>query len=343
MPIARILLASLLLGVVAPAASAEPLFEPVYRTNFPDPFILQHQGEFIAYSTNDGENLPMATSRNLIDWQAVQDPARPGKKLDGMPSLAPWVKAGFTWAPEVMALNGKWLLYYTANHRKKDVQCIGVAVADSPKGPFRDSSAEPMVCQFDQGGTIDANPFRDKDGKLYLYFKSDGNRVGKNTIIWGQPMAANGLSLIDRPVELLRDDAKWEMRVVEAPSMVRVPDGYAMFYSAGYYGWNPEDRLSPYAMGYASCSSPLGPCKDAAVNPLLRSYKDKEIGCLSGPGHQTIFRGRGGTFIGFHAWANDKNCRKAADKRYLYVAPFGWDNGKPQIAPGLRSPATKGN
>jgi beta-xylosidase len=342
MSIARTLLVGLL-GMASASAAAEPLFEPVYRVNFPDPFILEHQGEFIAYSTNDGENLPMATSRNLIDWQAVPDPARPGRRLDGLPALAPWVKGGFTWAPEVMAVNGKWLLYYTANHRKKDVQCIGVAVANGPKGPFRDSSAEPMVCQFDQGGTIDANPFRDKDGKLYLYFKSDGNRVGKNTIIWGQAMAADGMAVTGRPVELLRDDAKWEMRVVEAPSMVRVPEGYAMFYSAGYYGWNAEDRLSPYSMGYAICTGALGPCKDAPANPLLRSYRDKDLGCLSGPGHQTIFRAQGGTFIGFHAWANDKSCRKAADKRFLYVAPFGWDKGKPEIAPGLRSPGGKTN
>ena len=335
MPLLTKMLAGAASLLLAAAVAAETLFEPVYEENFPDPFVLEHQGEFIAYSTNAGENLPMATSRNLVDWAAVPDPARPGKRLDGMPTLAPWVKPGFTWAPEVMKIGNRWLLYYTANHRKRDVQCIGVAVADNPRGPFRDNSAEPMICQFDLGGTIDANPFRDTDGKLYMYYKSDGNRIGKNTIIWGQPMAADGMTVTGTPVELLRDDAKWEMRVVEAPSMVRVPGGYAMFYSAGYYGWNAEDRLSPYAMGYATCSGPLGPCTDAAPNPILRSYNDKDIGCLSGPGHQTIFRGQGGTFIAFHAWAKTSGCRKAADKRYLYVAPFGWD-GKPQIAPGLK-------
>ena len=43
------------------AATAEPSFVPVYADNFPDPFIVQHQGEFIAYSTNYGLNLPMLT------------------------------------------------------------------------------------------------------------------------------------------------------------------------------------------------------------------------------------------------------------------------------------------
>ena len=55
-----------------------------------------------------------------------------GKALDGMPALAPWAKEGRTWAPEVMEIGGRWLLYYTAHHAKKDVQCIGIASADAP-------------------------------------------------------------------------------------------------------------------------------------------------------------------------------------------------------------------
>jgi beta-xylosidase len=144
----------------AGGASAEPSFVPVFDTNFPDPHVIRHGSEFIAYATNTGINLPMATSRDLVSWTAVMDPADPKKRLDGMPVLAPWVKEGFTWAPEVMKVGDQWLLYYTSNHRQKDVQCIGLATADNPKGPFRDSSVEPLICQFDLGGTIDANPFR---------------------------------------------------------------------------------------------------------------------------------------------------------------------------------------
>ena len=327
-------LAAIVLAGFSAAALAEPSFVPVYKDNFPDPFVVANGGEFIAYATNDGINLPMLVSRDLVTWTPVGDTA--GKRLDGMPVLAPWVKAGRTWAPEVMRVGNRWLLYYTASHRGKNVQCIGVASADNPRGPFRDSSAEPMVCQFDLGGTIDANPFRDADGKLYLYYKSDGNAVGKGTAIWGQQMTADGLKVIGAPVEMSKDDKKWEMKVVEAPTMVRSPTGYAMFYSAGYYGWNAEDRISPYSMGYASCAGPLGPCKDAPENPILHSFRDREAGCLSGPGHQSIFQAGGRSFITFHAWAATSGCRKLEDERYLYVAPLFWKDGKPQLAPSLR-------
>ena len=53
-----------------------------------------------------------------------------------------------------------------------------------------------------------------------------------------------------------------------------------------------------------------------------------------------MFRANGGTFISFHGWATTRGCRKDTNKRYLYVAPFGWENGAPAIAPGLR--ASKG-
>jgi beta-xylosidase len=112
-----------------------------------------------------------------------------------------------------------------------------------------------------------------------------------------------------------------------------------LFFSAGFFGWNPEDRLSPYAMGYANCTGPRGPCTDSPDNPILHSFKDKEAGCLSGPGHQSIFTAGGREWISFHAWATSNACRKAKDERHLYIAPIWWKDGKPQIGNGVRAKA----
>jgi beta-xylosidase len=322
--------------LAAGAAFAEPSFVPVYETNFPDPHVMWAGGEFIAYSTNDGINLPMATSKDLVRWAPVMDPTQPGKRLDGMPVLAPWAKEGFTWAPEVERIGGKYLLYYTASSRKLKSQCVGVAVADGPRGPFRDTSPAPLVCQSSLGGTIDADVFRDGTGQLYLYYKNDGNRVGKPSHIWGQRLSANGLAVLGQPVALARDSKAWEQKLVEAPSMVRAPTGYQLFYSGGYFGWNEGQSVSPYAMGYATCSGPLGPCAPSPDNPVLHSFVDRTAGCISGPGHQSVFTVGTRTFIAFHAWAATRGCRKAADKRYLYVAPLSWRNGKPVIGQSLR-------
>jgi beta-xylosidase len=336
MPVPRfqVRLAALLLFPLAAAAPAEPSFVPVYQDNFPDPHILLHNGEFVAYATNSGINLPMLSSKDLVHWSPVVDAQ--GRRVDGMPRLAAWVEEGRTWAPEVMKVGNQWLLYYTARSRALNTQCIGVAMAADPRGPFRDNSSKPLVCQTDQGGTIDANPFRGADGKLYLYYKSDGNAVGKTTYIWGQRLTDDGLNVTGDAVPLIKDDQKWEFKLVEAPQMVKAPGNYQLFYSAAFFGWDPNERLSNYATGYANCTGPLGPCTDAPDNPLLHSFNERAAGCLSGPGHPSIFKVGGRHFMAFHAWSPNSGCRKAKDERYLYVAPLFWKGNKPTLGPSLR-------
>ena len=324
---------ALALATVSPAV-AEPAFVPVFQEDFPDAFVLSHGSQFIAYATNNGPNVPIATSSDLVHWTYARDAS--GKKRDALPKLGSWAKTGFTWAPEVLQLGDKYLLYYTAADVKRKAQCVGVAVASDPLGPFVDDRADPIVCQTDKGGTIDADAFKDTDGKLYLYFKNDGNRIGQHTSIWGQPLSADGLSVTGQPVELIHDDKAWEQRLVEAPTMVRSPIGYDLFFSAAFFGWNENQNQSPYGMGYATCAGPLGPCRKSPDNPILHSFNDRESGCLSGPGHQSIFTVGDRSFMSFHAWAATSGCRKADDKRYLYVAPIFWKDGKPQIAPSLR-------
>jgi beta-xylosidase len=326
----------------ASVAAAAPTHVPVYRSDFADPFVLEHRGEYLAYSTNTGGiNLPMLVSRDLVTWRELRDPRNPGKRHDAMPVLAPWVEKGRTWAPEVIKHRGRWLLYYTARHKARQTQCIGVAVARDPRGPFRDNSAKPLVCQYEIGGTIDANPFRDADGRLYLYYKSDENSVRRPyTDIWGQRLSANGLRVVGSPVPLVRNEREsWEHHVVEAPTMVRRGRAYVLLFSANHFGWESHQRLSPYAMGYATCRTPLGPCVDAPNNPILYSYNDPRAGCLSGPGHQVVFEANQRSYIGFHAWAFGPGCRSDTKQgRYLYIAPLTWKNGKPQIGPSLRPP-----
>ena len=324
---------------VAAAAPVEPTFVPVFRHDFPDAFVLPHGSEFIAYSTNNGPNVPMAVSSDLVHWSFVGDAS--GHERDALPKLGSWAKEGFTWAPEVLQLGDKYLLYYTASDRRKNAQCIGVAEASDPLGPFVDTRPEPIVCQTGLGGSIDADAFRDSGGRLYLYFKNDGNRVHARTSLWGQPLAPDGLSVTGQPVELVRDDQAWEQWVVEAPTMVRSPAGYELFFSGGFFGWNPEEGgLSPYGMGYASCAGPLGPCTAAKENPILHSFDDRHAGCLSGPGHQSVFAAGERSFISFHAWAADSHCRKAGDSRYLYIAPLFWRDGKPVLGPSVREQAS---
>ena len=159
----------------ATATSAKPVFAPVFQRDFPDPFILPWGGGYFAYATNAqgfAANVQMAMSRDLQTWQPLM--VR-GRLYDAMPDLPKWAAPGRTWAPEVLRLGNRYLLYFTAQERKSGLQCVGVAEAAEPRGPFRATSDDPLVCQRALGGTIDPSPFRDSDGSLHLLYKSDGN------------------------------------------------------------------------------------------------------------------------------------------------------------------------
>lgn len=328
------------LAATAPAASqagAEPQpFVPVYRANFPDPFVLPHEGRYLAYATNAERfqaNVQMAVSEDLVNWAPLKDG---GKLHDAMPVLPVWAERGWTWAPEVIRQGDRYLLYFTAREKASGRQCTGVAESADPLGPFVSTATEPLICQRDLGGTIDASPFRDADGTLYLYYKADANAVGKPTDIYVQPMTADGMGLTGEPATLLTNDQPWEAHVIESPTMVRRGDAYVLFYSANHFGWEPHQRLSPYAMGYATCKGPMGPCTDAPENPVLYSYTDKTSGCLSGPGHQAVFEVAGRQYIMFHAHIARGGCQNAKKGRAMYIAPLGWNGDKPAIGNSLR-------
>lgn len=328
---------SLTTAGAARSPSDEPPFVPVYEANFPDPFIVPYKGRFLAYATNAERhqaNVQMAVSDDLVHWAPLR--RDDGKLHDAMPVLPRWAERGRTWAPELFRLDGRFLLFFTARERASGRQCTGVATSVDPMGPFVDDSDAPLICQRDLGGTIDASPFRDADGQLYLYFKPDANAVGKPTEILVQRMTPDGMGLVGEPVALLRNDRPWEAHVIESPTMVRRGDSYILFFSANHFGWEPHQRLSPYAMGYARCNGPMGPCTDAPENPILYSYHGRRAGCLSGPGHQVVFEADGRQFIAFHAHAARGGCQNARKGRYMYIAPLLWQGDKPVIGPSLR-------
>lgn len=320
----------------APAgAPAQQPFPPALPTDFADPFVLPFADRYYAFATNILEgrvNVPVAFSTDLARWEMAADPSHRTGYRDALPRMPAWSRAGYTWGPEVMRIGNRFVLYFTAPNARSNQQCIGVAVSGDPRGPYVPQGDGPIVCQTALGGTIDASPFRDADGQLYLYFKNDGNHPSARTTtqLWGQRLAADGLSVTGEPVSLGRNDAAWERHVVEAPFMVRRPSGrYILLYSAGDFAWQQRERLSTYATGYAVCQGPLGPCTDAPDNPFLASRLQPD--CLSGPGHPMVFQANGEDYLVFHAWATRRGCRPGGNARFMHVARLVWEGDSPRI------------
>src|SRR6185503_18824178 len=68
------------------------------------------------------------------------------------------------WAPDAAEKDGKYYLYFPVKD-KQSVFRIGVAVGDSPVGPFK-AQPEPIKNSF----SMDPAVFKDDDGKYYMYF-----------------------------------------------------------------------------------------------------------------------------------------------------------------------------
>jgi beta-xylosidase len=301
-------------GSTAGAAATKTFSNPVYKNNFPDPFILRVGKVYYAYGTgNDLASIQELHSTDLIHWKS-------GK--DAMPHTAKWVN-GSTWAPEVLRRkDGTYVMYYTGHDIGSDKQCVGHAVSKSPSGKFVDSASKPFVCQPALGGSIDSDVFRDSNGKLYLTWKSDGNCCNLTTWIFAQQLSSDGMKLVGKAAKLEHNDVDWEGGVTEAPTMWKHGKSYFLFYTGNDYG------SSKYAVGYATCKSPLGPCEDAPDNPILKSACK-----AAGPGHEAIITdSRGQDWMVYHAWpSNHIGDNTGGPGRQLWLDRLDWKDGKPVV------------
>ncbi|MFC7550351.1 glycoside hydrolase family 43 protein [Plantactinospora sp. GCM10030261] len=324
------LAAVLLAGCSSSGSSAEPdppaagendpsmFTNPVYAKDSPDPQAIRVGDTWYLFHTNaEAQNVPVLTSPDLVSWTPAGD---------ALPTLGAWAQTGKTWAPEVIELEtGRYALYYTAA-RQGGPQCIGRAVATAPQGPYTDDSTEPLICQADIGGAIDASPFRDTDGSLWLLWKNDGNAVGDDTWLWSQRLTPDGLTLTGEPAKLLKQTEQWEGELVEGPFFWRREGKLHLFFAANAY------HNFSYAEGYAVCESPTGPCTKATENPILKSTD-----AASGPGHGSMVEKDGRTWLLYHAWP--PGAEGAVEPgRQLWLSEVTWVDGKPQVRPPSKDP-----
>lgn len=312
-------------STTAPVASGDTFQNPVLENDFADPDVIQAGDTFYAYATNaSGRNIEAARSKDLVKWEML---------TDAMPALPAWAQLGgsLVWAPAVAEINNRFVMYYTARDTTSNKQCVGVATADKPDGKFLDKNDHPFVCVPDEGGDIDASPFSD-GGKLYLYWKNDGNCCGITTYIYGQELSPDGLALVGEPKQLIQNDQNWEGRVIEGPEMFKHDKGYYLFFSGGNYA------DATYAVGYATCDGPIGPCKQADENPILHSKVESEPLAI-GPGGQSLLQVGDQTWMFYHVW--DEVSGSRGDSRYMWLDRVGWTGGKPVVKGPTTGPQPK--
>ncbi|TML90553.1 MAG: glycoside hydrolase [Actinobacteria bacterium] len=276
----------------------------VYCNDFADPYVLRVGDTYYAYSTNtEHRRVPVLTSDGLFGT---------GRRSEALARLAPWSSPGRVWAPSVLVRPGGFVMYYSTRAPDPDRQCLSRAVGSNPKGPFVDNSAAPLVCPKD--GAIDASPFVDADGRAVLIWKHAAPGM---TGIVAQQLTPDGLGLVGPRRLLLRADQPWEGGNVEGPSMVAHAGRYYLFYSGNDFA------TANYAIGYATCETPFGPCRKAP-GPWLGSSADAK-----GPGGQEVFSDSAGRlWLALHAWIRG-HVGYPGGARNLFVLPLTFVDGVP--------------
>lgn len=265
-----------------PAELGELPNNPILPGFHADPEILysNQTQKYYIYSTTDGQPgwggwyFTVFSSPDLKEWTDE------GVMLDLKSDQVPWAD-GNAWAPciEEKLVDGKYkyFFYYSGNWTGDKGKQIGVAVADSPTGPFVDLG-HPMITKSPVGGgqQIDVDVFTDPvSKKSYLY--------------WGNGYMAGA--------ELNKD----MLSIKEKTIKVMTPQGgtlqdYAfreaayVFYRNGlyYFMWSVDDTGSPnYHVAYGTSKSPLGPIEVTEKPVVLIQNPDKEI---YGPAHNAVLQ-----------------------------------------------------
>ena len=152
----------------------------------------------------------------------------------------PWNKETRLYAPDAIEKDGKYYLYVCGSHKEE-----GVAVADSPIGPF----SEACKIEIADGDSIDPSVFVDEDGQGYLF--------------WGQ-FSLRGAKLSPDMKSIIPESLKegilteWEHGFHEGASIRRRGNKYYMVYT-------DISRGKATCMSYAISDSPLGPYKKCGV------------------------------------------------------------------------------
>lgn len=141
---------------------------PVVQTHFaPDPAPMVYNGTVYMYT---GDDIPGTNFYYMTKWRVMSSTDMVNWTDHGSPiSLESfeWARDR-AWAAQCIERNGKFYWYICAQSTKNDM-AIGVAVSDSPTGPFKDALGKPLIING-SWSNIDPTVWIDDDGQAYLYW-----------------------------------------------------------------------------------------------------------------------------------------------------------------------------
>ncbi|MFV8322041.1 glycoside hydrolase family 43 protein [Flavobacterium sp. LS2R12] len=227
----------------------------------PNDFNFYKMNEWLVYSSSD-----------MVNWQEHPVPLK-------VTDFA-WAKSD-AWAAQVIERDGKFYWYVTVEHGTIPGKSIGVAVSDSPTGPFKDALGKAIITNDMTTKTsiswddIDPTVMVDDDGQAYLFWG--------NTVCHYAKLKANMVEL-DGPIQTISLP-----NFTEAPWIHKKKDWYYLSYAYQF----------PEKIAYAMSKSINGPWEYKGIL--------NEIAGNSNTNHQSIIEFKGKDYFIYHNGATQPN------------------------------------
>jgi beta-xylosidase len=270
-----------------------------------DPHAIVIEDQVWMYPTHGGGGPPQFRAHSSKDFRSWKDHGPVLTFAD-----VKWIgddgeKTHYAWAPALAARNGKYYFYFSVGPQGRTPARIGVAVGDSPAGPFKDSG-KPLLTGGNGFEAIDPVVFNDpKSGKSYFYA---GGSAGSTLRIF--EMNPDMVSF-KREIKV-----KTPPKFTEGP-FVHLRNGtYYLSYSHGSY------RNSSYSAHYATSGTPYGPWRYGG--PFLTSDARHK-----GPGHHSVIQGPGKDrwFVVYHRYNNAEGNGPYRGGRQIAIEPLEHEVG----------------
>ena len=279
---------------------------PIIQTKYTaDPAPMAYNDTVYLYTSHDEDdafgfkmlNWMLYTSTDMVNWTdhgIIAGVSEPHKTFV-------WADGHSAWAPQCVARNSKFYLYCPTIYQGK--MAIGVAVANTPYGPFIDALGKPLVYRSNPGD-YDPTVFIDDDGQAYMYW--GGNGPCYYALLNGDMISlASDIQVVSIDFTGTPPEASY----TEGPWMWKKNNHY-------YLAW--ASRCCPEGIGYAMSDSPTGPwkCKGTIMDPDERSSGN----------HPGIVDFKGSSYVfGFNYAILKQTMSKHYERRSICVAKMTYN------------------
>lgn len=297
---------------------------PIIALSAPDPTVIRAQdGYFYLYGTENTRNVPIYRSKDLVNWEykgtAFTDATR--STWDGDHNI---------WAPEIRYFNNQYVLYYSwAIWGDEWRSNVGVAISDSPLGPF-----------IDKGCLIDSKVIGVQNSIDQFFYEDNGTKY----MFWGSFRGIYVTELTDDGLDIKKKTDRspvLKKRICgnrfEGTNIFKRGEYYYLFASIGTCC---NGATSTYQTVVGRSKNILGPYLNKTGGDMLYDYCEiimsgNEV--WAGPGHNSILiqDDAGTDWIIYHGYKK----KEAENGRYVLMDKLIWSSdGWPSVkgnAPSL--------